>query len=236
MTIRHAFKELAAKCGVHVVRMTHNPEYTMLGLKNVSFETIFDIGANEGQFARSIRRRFPSAHLICFEPTPNAFKKLESWTILDGNAVAFQLALGDMSGSLKMHLHAEHTPSSSLLSTTELSHDVFPMTVAQEQIDVRVERMDDYIAKVIQRPLGSTLVKLDVQGFEARVLKGATSLLSQCRACLVEVCLDNLYQDQSSFFDVCDLARTAGLRYAGNLTQSYADDGHIIYLDALFIR
>ncbi len=236
MTIKSTLKNMAEGLGLHVTRQSQNPMQTLLGLRAIPFRSIFDVGANEGQFARFARGVFPQATLYCFEPTPQAYEKLANWAEADGNVVAANLALGDSPGKCEINLHSDHTPSSSLLETTGMSHAIYPVTAHQRKVDVRIERLDDFVAGLPQSPAAEMLLKLDVQGFEAPVLRGATRVLSQVRACIAEVCLDDLYQGQSSFKEVSDLAHAAGLRYAGNLNQAYGTDGHVIYLDALFIR
>ncbi len=135
-----------------------------------------------------------------------------------------------------MHFHVAHSPSSSLLPTTERSHIDFPMTREQMEITVAVRRLDDVFEDSALAIEDGFLLKLDVQGFEAAVLRGAPRTLQRAGACVVEVCLDKLYDGQSDFVEVAELATAGGMRYAGNLSQVYGNDGHVAYLDALFVR
>jgi len=54
--------------------------------------------------------------------------------------------------------------------------------------------------------------------------------------CIVEVNIDQLYQGQPSFTDIFLLLDSAGYHYRGNLDQSYAPDGHVAFIDAVFAR
>ena len=83
---------------------------------------------------------------------------------------------------------------------------------------------------------GRTLVKMDVQGYEEQVIAGATSVLTHADACILEVIQDPMYEHQATFDGVYQQLTKLGLRYAGNLDQQYADDGRVIWLDAVFIR
>ncbi len=76
----------------------------------------------------------------------------------------------------------------------------------------------------------------DVQGYENRVIKGGTETLQKARACILEVCLDQLYEKQATFEDIVILLFDLGFRYVGNLEQTYADDGHVIYVDSVFTK
>ncbi|MGC8829190.1 MAG: FkbM family methyltransferase [Verrucomicrobiia bacterium] len=80
------------------------------------------------------------------------------------------------------------------------------------------------------------LIKLDVQGYEDRVIKGGKKTFEMARACILEINLDELYVGQPSFKDIYLLLYYNGYRYAGNLNQSLAEDGHIIAIDAVFLR
>src|SRR2546422_6117140 len=231
LTLNSMIKEAAALAGIHVTRLQNNPLHTFLGLRRISFKSIFDVGANEGQFARLIRRQFPRAKIYCFEPLPSAYGKLAEWAANDGNAVIAQIALSDSPGEAEINLHEEHSPSSSILSTTDKCLELYPFTARQRKVKVLINRLDDYAQALPKPPEAEILLKLDVQGFEAPVLRGASNFLHKTRALIVEICLDPLYERQSTFQEAFALADQAGLRYAGNITQTYGTDGHVAYLD-----
>jgi len=236
MLLAETLKETAARLGFHVVRNYQNPNHTLMGLKRFDFRTVLDVGANAGQFARFIRGHFPQATLHCFEPIPRAFQELSAWTSQDGNAYAVQMALGDSAGSIDINLHSDHSTSSSVLSTSEHCQALFPFTARQEKISVPMGRLDDYIAALPSPLSPNVLLKLDVQGFETFVLRGAPRLMRSVTACIAEVSLDVLYVGQSRFSDIFRIATESGLEYAGNLSQMYGADGHVISFDAVFQR
>jgi FkbM family methyltransferase len=236
MQVSQLLKNLAAYAGFHVVRNYQNPSHTMMGLLRHGFGTVLDVGANEGQFASWIRTRLPAAELHCFEPIPHAFAQLKKWASLRTNVHAIQMAVGDTPGELEMNQHTEHTTSSSLLATSRRCETLYPFTAAQSKVQVRVVRLDDYVASLPSLPARDWLLKIDVQGFEIPVLRGALLTLSRVRACIIEISLDELYIGQSTFADVVALMSDTGLTYAGNFQQMYDADGHVIFLDAVFVR
>ena len=236
MSLKSLARETAAALGIHVARQSDNPNFNWVGLKNAAFDYVIDVGANEGQFARTVRKLFPEAKLLCFEPVPSAYRKLRMWADTVTKVKAVQTALGDSERKVDMFEHVDHSPSSSLLETTESSLSLYPKTESQRSIEVNVQRLDDFLSKPENAISGEILLKLDVQGYELPVLKGAAATLKSVRASIVEVCLDPLYSGQSHFEDIVELMRGAGLAYSGNLNQVYAKDGHVIYLDAVFVR
>lgn len=226
----------ASSLGFHVAWNYQYPPNTLIGLQKKRFATVVDVGANNGQFARATMKHLPDATYYCFEPTLNAFHKLQEWARLKSNVVAVNAALGKDSGLVSMNLHQDHTPSSSILDTTGHSHSLFSFTKLQSKVQVDMITLDEYFGADPVKLRPDVLLKLDVQGYELHVLLGAAKTLEHVHACIVEVCLDPLYQDQSRFDDIFDFLRRYRLHYAGNYDQLYGKDGHVIAMDCVFLR
>jgi len=216
--------------------MREVPEHNLLGLRAFNIRTVIDVGANVGQFARFARANFPEARILAFEPLPAAVAALRGLARRDSNVEVFAYALGDVEGETHIHLHRNHSPSSSLLNTTQLSHQIYPFTEIQERIPISLRRLDSVVATLDDPLAPEILVKIDVQGYEGHVIRGAANTLSAARACIVEVNRDSLYVGQASFEEIVSALSAVNLRYCGNLSQVHAPDGHVIYLDAVFIR
>jgi FkbM family methyltransferase len=196
------------------------------------------VGANRGQFARYAAALFPRARIYSFEPLPGPFAELKAWAERQTRTrvTALNVALGDTEGKADMFEHLEHSPSSSLLQATNLTGQLYPFTRTKRAVTVELSTLDRVFnsdADTLEREI---LVKMDVQGFEARVIRGGRNILSKARACLLEVNMDRLYDHQATFDEIFSLLSGCGYSYAGNLHQTHARDGHIIYLDALFTR
>lgn len=236
-TWKHLIRRGINSVGLDVHRLSQSPTRTLLGLARRPFRCVIDCGANEGQFARLISEFFPQARLYCFEPLPEPHDTLAAWAATQGDRVkCFQVALGDREGEVQMHQHTNHTPSSSLLSSTKRCHELYPQTRAETTTSVKMTTLDQALASEMSRMPRDILLKLDVQGYEDRVLRGANRLLQMVSACILEVCLDPLYEGQADFQTLTTLLYANGLRYAGNLDQSYGEDGHAIFIDSVFLR
>ncbi len=210
---------------------------TLLGLRERPFRTIIDVGANTGQFARKMSDFFPTAKLYCFEPLPEPFDVLAVWAKSQkGRVETFNLAIGDTEGEAEMFLHEDHTSSSSLLATTELTEQYYPFTKGQRRICIRQTTLDAVFAEVKYELSTEILLKLDVQGYEDRVIAGGNEIFRKSSACIVEVSLDTLYEGQAGFRELLIMLDDLGYRYAGNLDQAYGEDGHCVFLDAIFLN
>jgi FkbM family methyltransferase len=220
-----------------IVRVHRSPKRTLLGMKNFNIRTVIDVGANQGQFARMISSFFPDAGLYCFEPLACPFRVLSAWAQTQGGRVrCFQMALGDVQGEVEMHLHMDHTPSSSFLEATERCHELYPQTQREKITKVYMTTLDEALKGELERMPRDILLKLDVQGFEDRVLLGGQGVLAASRACILEVNLAPLYDGQATFLQLTQILYEAGLRYAGNLDQAYEQNGRVVFLDAVFVR
>lgn len=235
--MRSLAKSLFRYAGLEVSHWDKSPMHTLLGLRGIRFHSIVDGGANEGQFARWISTFFPLAHIYAFEPLPGPYAQLKLWArTRPGTVSTFNLALGESAKDVTMSLHIGHTSSSSLLEATRLNDAIYPETRQRSTVVVKQDALDDVLSRASAPLEREILVKLDVQGYEDRVIAGARRTLARARACILEVILDELYSGQAHFPDLVKSLSELGFRYAGNLEQNYAADGHVIFLDAVFVR
>lgn len=224
--------------GFDIVRMQNDPENNLLGLNAYPIRTVIDVGANRGQFAKRILKTFPDAKIYCFEPLPEAFYELEGWAKreMPNQIRAFNLAIGEKEGEVKMFHHLEHNDSSSLLETTELYENYYPITKNKKQVSVKLTTLDSAIRNMDEAPESEILIKVDTEGYEDRVIKGGKSVFKKARACILEICFDKLHDGQPYFSDIFRLMDDLGFQYVGNLDQIQSQDGHVIYVNAVFLR
>ena len=234
--VRRILQRALRALGYTVLRLRDSPQVTWLGLGRLPIGTVVDVGANAGQFARQARRVFPAATILCFEPLPGAYRQLERWAGTQGGRVhAFETALGEDEGTAEIREHLDFSPSSSLLPVTGTARQLYPFVDRQETRPVRLDSLDRLWPTLPGRD-PEVLVKIDVQGYEDRVLRGSREVTARALACLVEVNLRPLYDGQPSFDAIVRLLSELGHDYAGSLSQTYAEDGSVVYCDALFLR
>ena len=236
---KNAARSVLNILGLDFLNQKKRPLKSLLGLKKIFFQYIIDVGANKGQFAQYISRIYPKSELYCFEPLPEAFEKLKIWADNQRSSRIHlvNMAIGDKLGYVEMNYHIEHSASSSVLKTTPGCETTYPMTQSQKVVSVPMSTLDSAIGRELDNMAGGNiLIKLDVQGFEDRVIRGGSKVFSLAKAVILEVCLDSLYEGQAKFCELSQLMDGYGYRYAGNLDQSYGDDGHVIFLDSVFVR
>jgi FkbM family methyltransferase len=168
------------------------------------FRTVIDVGASRGQFAAFAADRFPEASIICFEPLDEPADALER--VLGHRVEVHRLALGNEPGTATIHISARDD-SSSLLPIGERQVAEFPGTGTAGVAEVSVSTLDDELPSGINRPC---LLKIDVQGFEAEVLKGAGRVLAEVDEALIECSFVELYEGQALAPAVVEMMEDAG--------------------------
>ncbi len=211
---------------VKLVRPDNN-----LWLQNRGIKTVLDIGANTGQFANLIQKVLPQASVISFEPIKKCYEELLINT-KSINVKAFNYALGDVEEQQEINISA-HTPSSSLLNMADLHTEVFAGTNFVEKETISIKRLDDVFPDL--KIIGKFMVKVDVQGFEDRVIKGGVETLKKADSVLIETSFVELYKDQLLFDGIYQLLIGLGFEFKGNYTQTKnKEDGSILYAESFF--
>lgn len=221
------------KAGLDLRR--HHPEADRLAwLSGMNIQTVFDIGANIGQFATEIRAALPDAQIYSFEPLAGCYGKLVGAFKGDQKFRAFNYALGERAEKIAMNRSA-YTPSSSLLPMADSHKELFPHTKDSLPETIEVRRLDDVWAEL--KPVGEVLIKADTQGYEARVIAGGLEAFKQARAVLIEASFVELYEGQPLFDDIYQKLKALGFVYKGALHQKINNKtGEVIFEDAIFTR
>ncbi|BAY12877.1 FkbM family methyltransferase [Calothrix sp. NIES-2098] len=201
---------------------------------SLNIETILDIGANVGQFALTINTLLPKARIYSFEPLTDCYEKLKARMADCKTFSAFNLALGDESGSLIFERNA-YSPSSSFLKIADVHKKAFPKTQATETLEVKIDRLDNIAQQLaIANPY---MVKIDVQGYEYQVLRGGEQTIKNARLVITETSFVTLYDNQPLFNDVYNNLINWGFTYVGALDQLYnPQDGRVLQADSIFIK
>ena len=191
---------------------------------------ILDVGANRGQFALASLYAHPDSAVICFEPLEAPRGRLAAVFQGDNRIDVRGVALGASRRRVPMYV-SQRDDSSSLLPIASLQSEVFPGTGLAATVDVTLSTLDHEVADI--PPM--TLLKLDVQGYEVEVLRGAPDVLSRVQWVLVEVSFLPLYVGICTPADVLEILAASGLRLQ-EVVDVYSRRGKIIQADLLFER
>jgi len=199
----------------------------------MNIQTVLDVGANEGQFARRVRSLLPEATIYSFEPLPHVFNILAKLQTHDSRFEAINAGLGDELGEVDFEENS-FSPSSSMLGVTQRGIGAFPHTSRTKKIRVSMTTLDNWAERRnLQTPM---LVKMDVQGFEDRVIRGGARTIRRSDVVVSEVSFVSLYNDQPLFGQIYTSMGALGFRFAGTIENlNDPGTGEILQADAIFI-
>ena len=143
---------------------------------------IVDVGANRGRWTELAREVFPTAEVLMIEPQPEVRGDLDALCSRLPGVRHVEVAVGARE-EVRHQTIWEDLEGSSFLPAVD------PQRIATgEQRPVRVRRLDDLLAEEFGGR-APELVKLDVQGFELEVLRGAPSLFGRTELFVLETSL-----------------------------------------------
>jgi FkbM family methyltransferase len=198
--------------------------------------TVLDVGANTGQMQRVFAQFFPQAVIHSLEPDPTAFAALSKAAFGNPRLKCHNLALGEQAGTLELNLNSASV-TNSFLGPAAASQDMFygGMMTLQATTPVQVSTLPEFCAAQGIAHIG--LLKLDTQGFEDRILRGAKDWLSPVRApaVLLEALFAPIYENQAAFDEVYALLRARGYKlHSIHDIESRQPQGWL-FADALFV-
>jgi FkbM family methyltransferase len=225
-------RNLLARVGL---RKRQPPDRSVSLLAQHGIDVVLDVGANIGQYARSLLRMGYRGRIVSFEPLPSARRRLEAnargvpgWQIVP-------VALGDFDGQSTINV-AGNSQSSSLLAMLPQHVAAAPESAYVSAEVVEVRRLDSLFSEHC-RAGERCFLKLDVQGFEQAVLRGARESLARCVGVQLEMSLMPLYEGEATFTEL--LAQMADHGYSLMwLENGFVDphSGRLLQLDGVFYR
>jgi FkbM family methyltransferase len=202
--------------------------------KEQRLKTLFDVGANTGQTAVQLARTFPGAAIYSFEPFPDSFASLQKTAKSFPQIQCLNLALGEKREAKKLFVNL-NSETNSLLKNSASGMVIDPTLMRpQGSTDIRVDTLDLFCEEHSIRNID--LLKLDTQGYELQVLRGAVMKLArkEIQFIFAEVLFHSLYENQAFFHEVYGWLLSAGYSFLGLYNSSFSTENKLLWADALF--
>jgi FkbM family methyltransferase len=197
-------------------------------------QTVLDVGANVGQYARMVRGAGFDGDILSFEPLSEAYRRLTRRSKGDPRWRAFNTAVGAEPGRSTIHISA-NSYSSSLLAMTKAHLDAAPGSefIGSEDVDVTT------VAGIVEEhglDPARMFIKVDTQGFEKSVMAGAGPVIDTVAAVQLELSFVELYDGQELFDEGVATMRDHGLEL-WTLDPGISDaEGRLLQCDGVFVR
>ncbi len=231
--IKSILKKVIRKTGITV----HKTKYIPLGtdpymdihnhFKNQKLSCIFDVGANTGQTIHRIKSSIFNPFIYAFEPIKDTFAELHSKFRDDPSVHLENIGFGLEKGELTIGI-AKNSLWNSFKNLPNSVSDNLNETV-------KVETIDNYVTEKKLKKIN--LLKIDVEGFEVEVLRGAQHALStnQIDFIFCEVGINNADKHHTPFQEVLNLITPYNFKFVSFYDHSLINsDAH--YANALFFN
>ena len=232
--VRRAIRGVGFEIRRYVAPLPENARLITM-LKANSVNLVFDVGANIGQFALSLRNAGFGGRIVSFEPLSEAWEKLHE-TSRDDDLweLAPRGAIGAEDGEIELHVSG-NSQSSSMLKMLDTHLSFFPESayVASERVPLR---QLDTIGTDYLRPDSVLFIKADVQGFEDQVLKGARKLLNRAVGLHLELSLIPLYEGQRLCDDLIGDLKYLDFKMWDLKPEYFDPNGRLIWGSGVFFR
>lgn len=239
-------KELIQKgfnsIGLQVRRVDYGVDYVnpyteqVRLLKSQAVETIIEVGAADGRDSLHYAELFPEARIFAFEPIPSSFEQLAAKAKAHGNRIVpCNSAMSDAVGSATFHL-AEWPDASSLLSVNQTGSTFDQYNATRTSIQVKTETLDHYCDTHGLQSID--VLKMDAQGAESNILKGAKSLLQKKAIKLIytEVNFLEIYKGSGLYHAIAKHLEDHGFKLHNLYGLVTNQKGQLAWGDAIFTR
>ena len=167
-------------------------QFLIDSIKKYNIKHFIDVGANIGIYSLRIGKKFPQIKINSIEPHPSAFKRLRAnieLNKLSDTIKTYNIALSDVTGP--GFLSSAFDTQSGGAKVEQTDHNRFNIS------KIKLERAEDIINLKNER----VAIKIDVEGFESRVLDGFGSLLSSNEIVLQIEIFDQEYVKTSKLLE-----------------------------------
>jgi FkbM family methyltransferase len=237
--IKEKIKKVIRNLGFDLVR--YNSESSISArivqlLSTNKIDTVLDVGANVGQYAKSLRESGFKGRIISFEPLSKVYPNLVGNSRMDPKwIVAPRMALGSEDSKKTINIAANYV-SSSILDMLDTHTKGAPESVYICSENTRVAKLDTIKSDYL-KPKNLAFLKIDVQGFELQVLEGAQKTLPYIKGIQIELSLVPLYEGQLLFRDMLDYIAHLGLELC-DILPGFRDKktGRLLQVDGIFFR
>lgn len=235
--IEIALNRILGRFGVALKRNRDRRDATKLFLRKCNergVAAVLDVGANVGQFGHECREKGWTGSILSFEPPPKAHAALQRAAAGDQRwQVAPACGVGSHRHSIKLHLSRDSV-SSSVLPVSEGIADLNSGSEQLEAIDIEVAPLDELAGSALPQPFG---LKIDTQGFELEVLRGAGAVLAQTEVAVIEITFAHLYENGARCGEVMQFMERAGFVCIG-MVEAFANvpEEEVLQVDAALLR
>ena len=234
--MKNLIKKILGKIGIQVKRYPDEDlKRRMKIISHFKIDTLFDIGANTGQYGRKMRELGYRGRIVSFEPVASSFEALKKTSTSDNNWTVNKYALGKENSKSIINI-SENSYSSSILNLLPTHLESAPQSKYVTQEEIEIKKIDSIFASFYNNE-DKVMLKIDTQGFEKNVLEGASMSLSNIKIIQLEMSIIPLYENEMLFNKMIDyLSHKEFQLYSLENGFSDSTTGQLLQVDGIFTK
>ena len=223
------------KYNITILNSVSSQEYSFYKTCDyLEIENILDIGASSGNFAKKMYIFGFKGRIYSFEPIPSSYEKLIRKTRFNNNWEVFNYAFGDKNEKKKFFV-SKNLDSSSFLDMHSTHEKSEPNSKYIDSLLIDVVKGKEFCSK-LDINFEKTSLKIDVQGFEKKVLDGFEDLIGVFPLISLEVSTIELYSNQILEDEIRKYLKNKGYSLIASHPCLADDSGAIIQYNQTFLK
>lgn len=199
---------------------------------NLINEIVIDVGGADGTTAKMFLEAFPKSKIFVFEPLKENYSQIAQILNQYINLKLIKKAVGSSPQKAVIHKTKRITSSSLLEVNSDSTSEVFSdILKVNDKVEVSITTLDESIP---QNEFISIL-KIDVQGYELEVLKGATSTLRRTSIIVLEMNNHSYYSGAPKYYEV-DIYLRENDFILYDIFPSTKDKGQLKEWDSIYVK
>lgn len=195
-------------------------------------KTIGDIGANIGESSIQFSSIFSNGRIHAFEPAPIIFNEFVKNTADRDRIYCYNYGVGEQEGAASFYRHDNSLLSSFVIAGEIISNDNFPEPKIINANVITIDQFDAFNQ-------GIDFLKIDTQGFDLEVLRGADKLIHEgkIKSILIEVNFGNWYESSFNYPQIFEYLHQRHFNMVGMYNLTYSKGrGMVSWGDFLFLH
>lgn len=201
-------------------------------------DCVFDVGANEGQYAMMLRRIGYMGTIISFEPVPRAVGILRKGAESDPKWHIEPIALDSVTRKATFHVMAvDQFSSLNAPSEKEVGPLFKNSNKVAEELSVETATLKDMLTKYralldFKRPF----LKMDTQGSDLAIARGSADVLGAFVGLQSELSIKKIYEDTSDYTAVINYYRSQGFELSAFVPNNAGSFPYLVEIDCIMFN
>jgi len=197
---------------------------------------VIDVGANNGQFGSLLRRNGFKGEILSFEPCKDSFENLKKASSNDDSWTAINSALGNKREHKEINIFGA-SDLNSFLEVSDIGSDRFKHNFEKVNSElVEISTLNEFLKK-INLTEKRVFLKMDTQGYDLNVFRGANKFYSSILGLMAEIPVQKIYNSNENYHETIEEYESNDFRITGIFPVSHNKKNHtVIEFDCVMVK